>query len=131
MMTQETLEEHMAACESAYEVMIEENGLLKSEGALSDDFLERKRAALARLDAALEGLRGLGERGGNLSAATRAAAKKTQQIVLKALLLDRENEQWLLKVSAPKRRDVPQARPTLDQIEKLYRKHGAAPKEES
>jgi hypothetical protein len=61
-----------------------------------------------------------------MSAGHRGTIQKTQQIVLKALLLDRENEQLLLKSVAPPRRDVPRARPTLDQIERLYRKHGAA-----
>ncbi len=130
--TEEALEEHMEACEHAYQVMLEENRLLKADGAtLTDDFLDKKRDALTRLDNALTTIRDLSGTPGKMSAGNRAAIQKTQQIVLKALLLDRENEQWLLKASTPKRHDIPRARPTLDQIQKLYRKHAAPSPAES
>jgi hypothetical protein len=83
---------------------------------------------LAQLEGALAMLRTVGDPLPDFSAQGRATIRKTQQIVLKALLLDRENEQLLLKCSMVARRaPVPKARPTLDQIQRLYRKHGVSP----
>jgi hypothetical protein len=104
--------------------MLDENRLLKSAGTPpGEDFLERKRAALKRLDDSLAALRTVPS---GLSGECRATMQKTQQVVLKALLLDRENEQLLLKRMSAKRLEAPQVRPTLDQIQRLYKKHGAS-----
>jgi hypothetical protein len=47
MVTENALKEHMEACEHAYQVMLEENGLLKMTGMPPpEEFLDRKRAAL-------------------------------------------------------------------------------------
>jgi hypothetical protein len=123
MVAEEILEEHMAACEQTYELMLDENRLLKTTGIPpGEDFLGQKRNALGQLDSALTMLRTLGDP--EVTSRQRATISKTQQIVLKALLLDRENEQLLLKCTTQRRSVVPQARPTLDQIQRLYRKHG-------
>jgi hypothetical protein len=117
------LQEHMAACELTYQLMLDENRLLKTTGAApGDDFLAQKRAALKQLEDGLAMLRANAAGGGNPE--DRAMVRKTQQIVLKALLLDRENEQLLLKCMA-RRREMPQVRPTLDQIRRIYQKHEA------
>jgi len=125
MVTENTLQEHMAACELTYQLMLDENRLLKTTGtAPGDDFLGQKRAALKQLDEALAMLRALRDPLPNWTPQDRAAIQKTQQIVLKALLLDRENEQLLRKCVVTARVEAPQVRPTLDQIQRLYRKHG-------
>ena len=112
----------MSACELTYQLMLDENRLLKTTGSPpGNDFLDQKRTALRQLELTLEMLRG-GVPGDN-PPAVRALIQKTQQIVMKALLLDRENEQLLLKCTTPKRFEVPQVRPTLDQIQKIYRKY--------
>jgi len=116
--------------------MLEENRLLKAAAAttaaggdgasvapLGDEFLDQKRAGLKRLESTLATLRTLNESPAGLSAQNRATIQKSQQIVLKALLLDRENEQLLLKSTMPPRRDIPQARPTLNQVRRLYQRH--------
>lgn len=125
MIAENTLEEHMDACEATYQLMLDENRLLKTTATPpGDDFLGQKRIVLGQLDKALAMLRSLANPLPDLSARGREAIVKTQQIVMKALLLDRENEQLLLKCTAAARRPaVPQARPTLDQIQRLYRKH--------
>ena len=118
----------MEACEHTYEVMLDENRLLKTTGIPpGEDFLERKRTALKKLDDSLAALRTIPS---GLSRECRATMQKTQQIVLKALLLDRENEQLLLKCMSTKRQEAPQVRPTLDQIQRLYKKHGASARRE-
>jgi hypothetical protein len=124
MVSENALQDHMAACELTYQLMLDENRLLKTTGAPpGNDFLDQKRTALRQLELTLEMLRG-GVPGDN-PPGVRALIQKTQQIVMKALLLDRENEQLLLKCTTPKRFEVPQVRPTLDQIQKIYRKYSA------
>ena len=128
MVTENALQEHMAACEHTYKVMLDENRMLKAANSPpTDEFLDQKRAALSRLDGTLAKVRTLREAFTDLTPKHRAIIQKTQQIVLKALLLDRENEQMLLKSFAAPRAKIPQARPTLDQIQRLYKKHGIRP----
>jgi hypothetical protein len=126
MIADTALLEHLAACELTYQLMLEENRLLKSNGTVpGDDFLAQKRSALAQLDAALAMMRVISA--GELNGRQRATVVKTQQIVLRALLLDRENEQLLHKCNAaPRRAAAPKIRPTLQQIQKIYGKHGPA-----
>ena len=126
MVTENTLLEHMAACELTYQLMLDENRLLKTTSTPpGDDFLRQKRSVLAQLEQALAMLRTLRDPMPELTARQRETVRKTQQIVMKALLLDRENEQLLFKCAMVSRRPAPpQARPTLDQIQRLYRKHG-------
>jgi hypothetical protein len=124
MMSEKTLQEHMAACELTYQLMLDENRLLKTTGAApGEDFLGQKRAALKQLEDSLAVVRTLRKPKGEWGAEERAAIQKTQQIVLKALLLDRENEQLMRKSVAGERPKAAQARPTLDQVQQLYRKH--------
>jgi len=123
MIAEPAILEHLAACELTYQLMLEENRLLKTAGTPpGDDFLAEKRNALAQLDGALAMIRAIST--GELNGRLRATVVKTQQIVLKALLLDRENEQLLHKCSvAPRRAAAPKARPTLEQIQKMYGKY--------
>jgi hypothetical protein len=127
MATENTLLEHLAACELTYQLMLDENRLLKTTGtAPGDDFLAQKRRVLAQLDGALGMLRTLKNPGiPDFTAQQRGIIQKTQQVVLKAMLLDRENEQLLFKCAMASRQvSRPQMRPTLDQIQRLYKKHG-------
>ena len=125
MIADNALLEHLAACELTYQLMLEENRLLKTTGTPpGDDFLAQKRSALAQLDSALAMIQVVSA--GELNGRLRATVVKTQQIVLKALLLDRENEQLLHKCMVTQRRPAaPKLRPTLQQIQKLYGKHSA------
>jgi hypothetical protein len=84
MIADTALLEHLAACELTYQLMLEENRLLKGTGTVpGDDFLARKRSALAQLDAALAMIRVISA--WELKGPQRATVVKTQQIVLKAL----------------------------------------------
>jgi len=96
-----TLHHHAEICEEMHQIFLLENRCLKGTGKPPDDaLLQTKRSKLAELTASLAAIQ----------AATfihptpeiRAAAAKAQQIILKALLVDRENEKLLLKaISAP------------------------------
>ena len=127
MLTENALLEHMAACELTYQLMLDENRLLKTTGTPpGDDFLGQKRIVLRQLETALVMLRSLGDPLPDFTPEQRATIRKTQQIVLKALLLDRENEQLLLKSTAPPRPEMPRMRATLDQVRRIYQKHQPA-----
>ena len=122
MITEKALHGHLFACEQTYHLLLDENRLLKTTAAPpGNDFLEQKRVALRQLENALAALRALGVQLADLTARHRSIIRKTQQIVLKTLLLDRENEQLLRKCVAASRPDPARLRPTLDQIQRLYR----------
>ena len=122
-----TLLEHAAACQLTYQTLLEENRLLKSTAAPPpEDFLRQKHHVLAQLDGALSALRHLGASQPHFTPAQRAIIAKTQQLVMKTLLLDRENEQLLHKCNIQERRTANlKVRPTLQQIQRIYGKHTA------
>ena len=58
MVTDDTLRNHMAACELTYALMLDENRLLNTTGAPpGDDFMGQKRVALQQLENTLIMLR--------------------------------------------------------------------------
>jgi hypothetical protein len=92
------LDEHAALCEQTWQLILEENRLLKTSGLPPDEnFLDKKRRLVSRLDASLSALREQGPKGRAEIPECRIIMEKAQQIILKTLLLDRENEQLLLK----------------------------------
>jgi hypothetical protein len=120
-----SLQSHIAACEDAYQLALEENRILKHTSQPPDEmFLAKKRAVLGRLDQSLGELRAHRSAPNAGAREHRPLIEKAQQLVLKALLLDRENEQLLLK-SAVVVKPAASAPPT-GQIARLYKKHLAA-----
>ncbi len=82
--------------------MMEENRILRSTGNVPDSgFVERKRALLPRLDESLDRLRLIRESGASVGEATRRQIEAAQNKLMKIFMIDRENEQLLLKVSMP------------------------------
>lgn len=91
------LQQHLAHCDELYQLALEENRYLRQEQRPPDEaWRERKRQAAERLDQSLTQLRALertpGFRGGEVLEQARARS-------LQILLLDRENEQLLLRCS--------------------------------
>ncbi len=114
-----TLQDHTALCGRIYDLMIEENRHLSTVGTPPDDsLLERKRGLLAALAPSVERLRAVG--GKVTSPEVRSCIEKAMQTILKALLLDRENEQLLLKSTLTRRSTVPPARPDASQLQRIY-----------
>ncbi len=94
----EALQQHQSICDDLYALALEENRFLQQERRTPEaELLERKRALLARLDAALTALRSPepGRRGPELG----AALDKARSRILQILQLDRENEQLLTRYS--------------------------------
>jgi len=114
-----TLQDHTALCSQIYDLMIEENRHLSTAGTPPDEvLLERKRGLLAALSPSLAGLRGAA--GGDPSPETRSLIERAMQTILKALLLDRENEQLLLKTTIARRPGGIPSRPAASHLQRLY-----------
>lgn len=120
----ESLQTHTEVCEEMYRLMLELNRVLKAGNSTPDEaLLERKRAALITLGDSLADLKSLGEMRSGASAADRSAMEKCQRTILKALLLDRENEQLLLKNAMVRPPVIAPAKPAPGHLAKLYGKH--------
>lgn len=117
----ESLTTHTALCEEIYELMIEENRQLRASGRPpADSLLSRKGALLGTLSFSLERIRAAVANAMPTSAEIRQCVQRAQQTILKALLLDRENEQLLLKCTMQKRPPVQPPRPALSQLQRAY-----------
>jgi hypothetical protein len=119
-----TLQTHLALCERIYDLILEENQILKETGKAPDEtVLDRKRGLLTQLEESLEKLRTANTFPTPRTQSQRALIDKTQQVVMKTLLLDRENEQLLLKGALTSTRPAPSPKPTLSHLQRIYGKH--------
>ena len=117
----ETLNSHTALCDEIYNLMIEENRHLRRSGQPpADTLLSRKSVLLGTLSFSLERLRAGLPESLPTSAEVRHCVKKAQKTIMKALLLDRENEQLLLKCTMQRRTQLPAVRPAAAQLQRLY-----------
>lgn len=119
----ETIQSHAALCEEVYDFFLEENRMLRADRPVRDGILERKRFLLNALEGSLERMRATAKANGVVkSSALRSAAAKAQRILLKAMLLDKENEQLLLKhaLSSSKADVQIIPKPTAKQVQKRY-----------
>jgi len=122
----EALQQHQKICDELYELALEENRFLQQHRRAPDFALvERKRALLGRLDAALEALRAPPS-GDQRSPELRTALDKTRSRILQILHLDRENEQLLTRfsLSRPGSASVDSAgAPPAGMLQKIYARH--------
>ena len=96
----DTLRIHLENCEIAYTLLLEENSILKKEGKPpAEEFLQKKRKLLPQLDESLGALKDLRETGPIKGVKNQKLIEDTQKKLMKIFLLDRENEQLLLKMS--------------------------------
>ncbi len=120
----ETLESHIDLCEKVYAFVLEENRLFKQTSKAPDQaFLERKRAFLGELDESIDRIRKAAAIHTARSPQQRTLIEKAQQTVLKTLLLDRENEQLLLKTTLAASRPMPAPAPAAGHVQRTYEKH--------
>ena len=114
-----TLQAHTSLCGEIYDLMIEENRQLSTVGEPPGEaLLERKRALLAALPPSLDRLRGASVQ--TTTPEIRSCIGKAMQIILKALLLDRENEQLLLKSTLTRRAAAAPTRPAASHLQRIY-----------
>jgi hypothetical protein len=115
---------HATLCEEIYNLLLDENRVLRSSGQIeSSGLLDKKRMLLNALDTSLQEMRqAVSAAKVAKTPALRSVATKAQRVLLKAMLLDKENEQLLLKhalsSSSGEVQIIP--KPTAKQVRKRY-----------
>lgn len=117
-----TLQAHADICDEMHQVILEENRYLKTNGRPPEEsFLVRKRNALMTLTGSVTMLQQLSAQARSTVPAIKALIEKVQQTIMRALLVDRENEQLLLKCSMrPHFTPVANVRPTATHLQRAY-----------
>lgn len=93
---------HIELCEEAHSLMLEENRVIRETGAAPDEvFLKRKQALLPRLEESLDRLKSIRREGAVISESARIQIEAAQKKLMKIFMLDRENEQLLLRSAMP------------------------------
>ena len=99
------LHTHLALCEEVLSLVTEESEALRAPGPfVSQDFSERRNHLLPRLDQSLNSLRSLREAWHRLDSTSRVRQtgvdillRRNQDLIMKIIVIDRENEQALLR----------------------------------
>tara|TARA_B110000037_G_C17015614_1_gene463152 strand:- start:22 stop:408 length:387 start_codon:yes stop_codon:yes gene_type:complete len=93
---------HIRLCSDLHEVFLEEGKIMRSTNAPPDDeFLERKGQFLGVMDKGLDLLQRINENPESFPRALSPLVVEARALVMKILMLDRENERLLLKCSLP------------------------------
>jgi hypothetical protein len=117
---QEAIQNHRAICDELYALALEENRFLQEHRRPADPALvERRRAALKRLDDAVAALRAVPS-GGARDPSRREALEKTQARIMQILQLDRENEQLLTRHSLSRGTPAPAESPERGMLQRIY-----------
>jgi hypothetical protein len=115
---------HATLCEEIYNLLLDENRVLRGAGELEKSgILDKKRMLLNALDNSLQEMRqAAGAAKVAKTPALRSVAAKAQRVLLKAMLLDKENEQLLLKHALSSSSGDVQIipKPTAKQVKKRY-----------
>jgi len=122
-METEVVDKHLTLCEDILGILNEENRMLRREPPkVEDSLLEEKRALLPQLDESLAALKALHEANPDLHSTVKEKLKSAEKKIMRILLLDRENEQLLLKSLLPKV-GKPTVKPSMNSIKGIYEKH--------
>ena len=117
------VDRHLELCDELLQILNEENRALRQQGGvISDELLEQKRSYLPRLDESLAELKRLQLESPEILPAVKEKLTSAQNKIMRILLLDRENEQLLLKSVIPKV-TKPVHQRSLQSIKGIYEKH--------
>lgn len=95
----DALAQQVAVCEETHTLLLEENRILRLEKREPpESFLRRKRAQLPRLEGAVVALRTARERDPLAGERLGEEVRKAQKRLLQTIILDKENEQLLLRL---------------------------------
>lgn len=120
MTIEEAIHNHRAICDDLYALAVEENRFLQEERRPAEaPLIERRRAALKRLDEAVSALRSLPS-GGAKDPGRRDALEKTQARIMQILQIDRENEQLLTRYSLSRGAPPPAAAVDRGALQRIY-----------
>ena len=96
----EILDSHLKLLAEIHALFLEESAILRATGGLPDEgFLKRKQGFLSRLDQSLVLLKSIGGASARLDPESAARVKEARKRMLQILMLDRENERMILKVT--------------------------------
>lgn len=116
------LTKHLKLCEEAYDLMLQENQWLKTEKTIpQDSIISRKRNLLDALKESNRDLNTLRKEGIS-GDADNDLAKKAQNMLLKIFMLDRENEQLLLRTTLKEQNLMKGSMPSTKQLKATYNK---------
>lgn len=128
----EALRSHLALCEGLLAVVARENQALRGSGDfVAFDFYQQRKNLLPRLEQSLTSLRNGRAAWHQLDPAARAEQpevaallRSNQDLVMRIIVLDRENEQALLRRGlVPPRHLPPVQRQRPHYVAALYRRH--------
>ncbi len=99
------LQAHLVLCQEVFELVLRESEALRETNAFAGPaFAQQRNALLPRLTKSLDSLRRTRETWQQLDSATRARQteaeilmRRNQDLIMKIIVLDRENEQALLR----------------------------------
>lgn len=121
------LTQHHSLCHEILALAERENRLLRdAESSATFEVVQERKSLLDRLNASLLSLKDLRHKinaGANVPAETRKLAQQVQELIMRILVLDRENEQFLLRRGLiPARHVPPAARQKPHFVAELYRR---------
>lgn len=115
------LKGHIRMCTDLYELFIEEGKLMRTTGAPpEEEFLERKKGFLVALDRGIELLQKINETPDSFPRSLSPLVKEARDLVMKIMMIDRENERLLLKASLPPRMKEAYSKVVPGQVAKAY-----------
>ncbi len=129
------LQQHLSLCEDMLALLARENQNLRDPAQASQfEACQARKTILPKLDASLRALRRQREAWRAMSPAERSRCtsippllRQTQEAIMKALALDRDNEQCLLRRGLVPARHIPPAtRQQPHFVADLYRRNGLA-----
>jgi hypothetical protein len=116
----EAIQNHRAICDELYALAVEENRFLQEQRRpVEAALIERRRAALKRLDEAVAALRAV-PAGGAKDPSRRDALEKTQARIMQILQIDRENEQLLTRYSLSRGPQPPAESVERGMLQRIY-----------
>jgi len=121
-MGSEVVDQHLELCEDILEILKEENKVLKSGNTSTDSILNQKKTLLPKLDESLERLKVLHQDTPELLPALSEKLNTAKNKIMRILLLDKENEQLLLKSMIPSKPKSVQSKP-FHTVKSIYDKH--------
>ena len=131
--TADTLRAHLALCREVLGLVEKECAAVRDPATTSYfEFVQAKKALLPRLTESVDGLKRIRTEWQRLSEVERAAQpevagllRQNQDLIMKIMVLDRENEQVLLRKGlVPARHIPPQARQKPHFVADMYRRQG-------
>jgi len=92
------VQQHLTLCEETYRLLLWENRELRSSGGSTPEtILQEKQELLGRLAASNDTLRSLNKQPRAFTQDSRQRVRSARNLCLKILLLDRDNEDLLLR----------------------------------